>query len=75
MSVEEHGLPKHVVCPHFSRYLLRDHSINLRKCTPGLRGSKITCKGGFFFTPPKWPGFPHLPGVPHFHVNRPEDFL
>ena len=33
--------------------MLSDHSVILRKCTPGWRGCKIACKGGLFFTPPK----------------------
>ena len=33
--------------------VLSDHSIILRKCTPGWRGCNIVYKGGFFFTPPK----------------------
>ena len=37
----------------FLVYVLSDHSIILRKCTPGWRGCKIACKGGLFFYPPK----------------------
>ena len=33
----------------FLVYVLSDHSIILRKCTPGWRGCKIACKGGLFF--------------------------
>ena len=37
----------------FLVYVLSDHSLILRKCTPGSRGCKIACKGGLFFTPPE----------------------
>ena len=37
---------------------------------PGLAGRKITCKGGLFFLL-HLNGLPHLPEVPHLHVNRP----
>ena len=41
---------------------------------PRWRGCKVACKGELFFLPHlsglPWP---HLPGVPHFHVNRPLD--
>ena len=49
---------------------LSDHSIILRKCTPGWQGCKIACKGELFFLP-HLRGLPHLPGVPHLQVNRP----
>ena len=54
----------------FLVYPLSDHSIILRKCTPGWRGCTIGCKGGLFFVP-HLSGLSHLPGVPHLHVNRP----
>ena len=54
----------------FLVYVLSDHSIILRKCTPGWRGCKIACKGGLFFLL-HLRRLPHLPGVPHLHVNRP----
>ena len=54
----------------FLVYVLSNHSIILRKCTPGWRGCKITCKGGLFFLP-HLSRLPHPPGVPHLHVNRP----
>ena len=33
----------------FLVYELSDHSIIMRKCTPGWRGCKIVCKRGLFF--------------------------
>ena len=54
----------------FLVYVLSDHSVILRKCTPGWRGCKIACKGGLFFLP-HLRGLPHLSGVPHLHVKRP----
>ena len=54
----------------FLVYVLSDHSIILRKCTPGWRGCKIAYKGGLFFYP-HLSRLPHLPGVPHRNVNRP----
>ena len=54
----------------FLVYVLSDHSIILRKCTPGWRGCKIACKGGLFFLP-HLSRLPHLPGVPHLHVKKP----
>ena len=56
----------------FLVYVLSDHSIILRKYTPGWRGCKIACKGGLFFLP-HLSSLPHLPGVPHLHVNRPQE--
>ena len=35
----------------FLVYVVSDHSIILRKCTPGWQGCKIACKGGLFFYP------------------------
>ena len=40
LSVEEHYSSKHVICQRdlrvfFLAYVLSDHSIILRKCTPG----------------------------------------
>ena len=34
-------------------YVLSDHSIILRKCTPGWRVARLHVKEGYFFTPPK----------------------
>ena len=42
-----------MVCQHFFVYVLSDHSIILRECTPGWQGCKTVCKGRIFFTPPK----------------------
>ena len=51
----------------FLVYLLSDHSIILRKCTPGLQGCKIAYKGaGYFFTPPKWVTSPIWGSPPSF---------
>ena len=35
----------------FLVYVLSDHSVILRKCTPGWRGCSIACNGGLFFYP------------------------
>ena len=37
----------------FLAYLLSDHSIILRKCTPGWRVVRLYLKEGYCFTPPK----------------------
>ena len=49
-----------------------DHSVILRKCTPGWRGYKIACKGGFFFTPPKQVTPPTRGWSPTFMLTGPK---
>ena len=50
---QEQQVSVDVVSQHFLVYVLSDHSIILRNCTPGWRSCKIACKGGLFFTSPK----------------------
>ena len=53
----------------FSAYMPSDHATTSSIVTPGPRGCKFAefaCKRGSFLG-----GLPHLPGVPHLHVNRP----
>ena len=70
VSVEEHWCQNAWFASIFLVYKPSDHSIILRKYTPGWRGCKSTCKGRLFFLP-HLSGLPHLPAVPHLHVNRP----
>ena len=64
IKIKYHRPPKCVVRPPFSMF-------TSSKVTPGPRGCKFACK----LFRPRLGGLPHLPGVPHLHVNRPQDFI
>ena len=56
---------------HVFVYVLSEHSIILRRCTPRCggagRGCMIAYKYGLLF--PHLSGLPYLPGIRHLHVN------
>ena len=53
MSVEEHFRQNTWFASIFLVYVLNDHSIILRKCTPGWRVVRLHVKERYCFTPPK----------------------
>ena len=52
-----------------SNSLISSAATTSRNLTPAPRGCKIACKRVFIFRP-RLGGLPHLPGIPHLHVNR-----
>ena len=51
-----------------SNSLISSAATTSRNLTPAPRGCKIACKRVFIFRP-RLGGLPHLPGIPHLHVN------